>query len=84
MSDGKTLYTIRYGENVEEVNTQFYSADSRCLEDFASDCTPLPEGSTLVVSEPLDKLSNKWHEVPENSLVTIRNNAVSIDALIEK
>lgn len=71
MSDGQSLYTIRFGENVPHIHTQFYSTDSNCLEDFMTDSSSLPETSAMIVSEPLDKLSDKWEEVPKNSFVTI-------------
>jgi len=83
MSDGKNLYTIRFGENVEQTNTQFYSENSTCLEDFASKCTPLPKQSVVVVSEPLDGLTSKWNKVPENSFLKISNDEVIIQDLME-
>ena len=71
MSDGKNLYTFRYGENVANVHSQFYSTDAQCLGDFMDDCVSLPETSTIIVSEPLDELSEKWIEIPTSSFVTV-------------
>lgn len=79
-SDGKRLYTIRAADGVD-ANTQFYSNKPECLDDFEDNDTFLPDGSVLVVSEPLNDLSDKWEEVPAGSFVTIKNGDVDVQAL---
>lgn len=81
MSDGETLYTIRYGKNVK-ANTQFYSRNTECLSDFADNCLSLGTDSVLFVSEPLDSLSVNWTEVPENSFTRAKNGQVEIERLM--
>jgi len=80
ISDGKTLYTIRYGSKGTSVKTQFYSTDMSCTKDLGVDYS-IPQGGVIVVSEPLDRHSNKWTEVPENSFLTIKDGKVSVEKL---
>lgn len=81
LSDGESIYTIRYAEH-DKPKSQFYSDQNRCVEDFANESTRLPEDSVVIVSEPLDGLSDKWEEVPENSFTTIRDGKVSIETFM--
>ncbi len=76
MSDGRSLYTIRYATN-EEANTQFYSTDSNCMKDVSEHCDEMPSDGIVVVSEPLDQLGTKWNEVPKNSFLSICDGQVS-------
>lgn len=80
-SDGKTLYTLRYASGDEVIKTQFYSTDMSCLKDLNNVCTPLPDSGVILVSEPLDGLSDKWIEVPEKSFVSVNNGHVNIETL---
>ncbi|MBI1301203.1 MAG: class II glutamine amidotransferase [Alphaproteobacteria bacterium] len=81
VTDGKTLYTLRYASGLDSNKTQFYSTDTTCVEDMAGTCHKLPDGGVIVVSEPLDRSSDKWVEVPENGFTTIRAGNVKIDKL---
>lgn len=82
LSDGKKLYILRYSVG-ESTNSQFYSSNPDCFTDFLPGATEIPAGSTLVVSEPLDRLSDKWKEIPENSFVTIEGTDVKIEKFID-
>lgn len=81
VSDGNMLYAIRYGSGVEKVKSQFYTTDMSCLTDLNDKCRPLPKGGIIVVSEPLDRLSDKWIKIPEKSFITVKNGNISIDTL---
>lgn len=81
VSDGTKLYTIRYAAGKGAIKTQFYSTDMSCVQDIGNICTTLPDGGVIIVSEPLDPLSDKWEMVPENSFVTAENGDVSITPL---
>lgn len=78
LSDGKMLYTLRYA-NSDGANSQFYSQSPDCFVEFDPEATQIPPHSTLVVSEPLDRLSEKWVEIPENSFVRIDENQVIVE-----
>ena len=79
MSDGEKLYTVRTSHNVTP-HTQFYSTSPACMQDFTEDAF-LPKNSALVVSEPLNSLSDNWQEVPPGSFVTIAGGVVDVQAL---
>lgn len=79
LSNGTQLYTLRFSTKKELANSQFYSSQPECFTDFDSEATEIPAGSTLVVSEPLDRLSDKWTKIPENSFVTIENSDVKVE-----
>ena len=82
LSDGKTLYTTRYAENVTPL-TQFYSYDSNWVHDssYKSALKQSETESTIFVSEPLDRLDHKWIEVPDNSFTVTVGNQVQIENL---
>ena len=81
ISDGETLYTLRYASENEAIKTQFYSTDMSCLKDLNNACTALPDGGIIFVSEPLDRFDKKWTEVPENSFVSAKDGHVTIEEL---
>lgn len=81
LSDGKTLYTLRYSIG-EPAKTQFYSTDVESIHDLNTESDFVPEKSIIFVSEPLDSLSDKWIEVPENSFGTTKNGEVSFEEFI--
>ena len=80
-SDGDTVYTIRYASGDEQIKSQFYLTDMSCLKDLSNACTALSDGGVIIVSEPLDRLSDKWIEVPEQSFTTIKNGEILIQDL---
>jgi predicted glutamine amidotransferase len=80
-SDGINIYTIRYVSGNQLIKSQFYSTDMSCVKDLSGACTPLPKGGVIVVSEPLDRLGDKWVEIPENSYAVIGKGQVDIQYL---
>lgn len=81
LSDGDRLYTLRFSHN-EEAMTQFYSSDTECIQDFDDQFELMPQGSIVVVSEPLDKASDKWKPIPANTFATIEANQVSSETFL--
>lgn len=82
LSDGHKLYTLRYATDGEKPKTQFYSTEWDCFKDFGSVEKELPQKSVVIVSEPLDNLSDRWEKVPENSFLTIEDGHVQIEKFI--
>lgn len=80
ITDGDTLYTIRLATS-GHAKTQFYSTEIDCLIDLDFGDETLPEGSIVVVSEPLDTLSQKWKMIPENSFVILRHGQAQFEEL---
>jgi predicted glutamine amidotransferase len=82
VSDGKKVYSIRYGSGQTPTKSQFYSTDMSCAEDLGMDGAKLPQGGVVLVSEPLDQQSDKWIEVEQNSFVVIEDGKVEIERLM--
>lgn len=81
ISDGENLYTIRYFTPGATVRSQFYTKDMSLVVDVGGTAeeSELPDKGVVVVSEPLDRLSEHWIPVPESSFMTIRDNKVTIE-----
>ena len=82
ISDGTKLYTLRYSYN-EAPMTQFVSTDSRCMAEFEGGKPPIPSGSTIVVSEPLDNVSEKWTKIANNTFTTIYRNDINTEPFMD-
>lgn len=82
LSDGQTLYALRHATG-DKPKSQFYTTHSGWLHnidepDPSVDIRNIEE-NIIVVSEPLDRLDDKWIEIPENSFTTIRNNNIEVE-----
>ena len=82
LSDGQSLYTLRFSHN-EDAMTLFYSTDIHCFDDFEGSNSCMPNNSTVVVSEPLDKASEKWTEIPNNTFTTINGQSVNTETFFD-
>lgn len=83
ISDGVYLYTLRYSHN-EDPMTQFYSTDTACLKDFENQSVPeIPNGCTIVVSEPLDHVDRKWQAIDNNCFTVIKGNQVTTETFMK-
>jgi predicted glutamine amidotransferase len=80
MSDGKTLYTLRYSSG-ERCHSQYYSTHSDCMKEMDEESSAVPRNSVVVVSEPLDPSTELWHEMPPSSFATFRHGEVAIEPL---
>jgi glutamine amidotransferase len=81
LSDGHKLYTLRFAHN-EVAMTQFYSLDTDCFQDFDCKSDRMPNDSVVVVSEPLDKASDKWKPIPSNTFTTIVKQQVTSECFL--
>ncbi|MBI1300816.1 MAG: class II glutamine amidotransferase [Alphaproteobacteria bacterium] len=86
LSDGQKLYTLRYAYNTPS-KTQFFSAESGWIHERSGHKSEgksfSPEENIVVVSEPLDYLDNKWHELPDNSFTTIYDSDVHSETFMD-
>ena len=58
--------------------TLYHSHHIRGFRDIDGVYAPLPDGAVIVLSEPLDELSDHWEAVPESSLLMTENGSVTI------
>lgn len=79
VTDGQRLWAVRYSSN-NESRTLFHSSHLHALHDLDGTYGSLPSHATIVVSEPLDDLTEHWQEVPESSLLTVEQGTASVTA----
>lgn len=80
ISDGRSLYTIRYATG-EHVHSQYYSTHADCMKEINESNAVVPINSVVVVSEPLDQSMDHWKEMPVGSFATIRDGKIAIESL---
>ena len=79
LSNGDTLYALRYSSD-DNSKTLYHSTGTHCLREIDGGKATLPDDAILVVSEPLDSLSDHWLLVPERSVLVVRAGEVSTTA----
>jgi len=70
VADGGRLFGVRYSSSGSSP-TLYYSVHPHALRAGGGAEDLLPEGAVILVSEPLDEVSEHWREVPEATLVTV-------------
>lgn len=80
LSDGKSLYTIRYSSQ-KMVHSQYYSTHADCMKEINENSASVPPSSVVVVSEPLDQSMEHWKEMPVDTFATIRDGKIGIEQL---
>jgi len=83
LSDGETLYTLRYAEN-DKANSQFYSSEFNVCEttELSDEECPVAGDHIVVVSEPLDSLEGHWKEIPENTFGVIKDMEIFLETFL--
>lgn len=69
-TDGKRLWAVRYSSH-QQSPTLYHSRHTRALHDLDGTYAPLPDGAVIVLSEPLDELTEHWEAVPESTLLCV-------------
>jgi glutamine amidotransferase len=70
VSDGQRLFAVRYSSHGKS-RTLYHSRHLHALRDVNGAYDVLPDGGVVVVSEPLDELSEHWAEVPESTMLIV-------------
>lgn len=79
-SNGISLYAFRYA-SFGEPPSLYHSTSKAALQEASGDTYKLPEESVLIVSEPLDRVSEHWKAVPPSSALEIRPGFAEITPL---
>ena len=69
-TDGEALYAARHASHGPQPSL-YHNRPGTNLESASGQKIELPAGANLVLSEPLDDLSEHWIEVPESSWLAI-------------
>jgi len=75
VTNGRVIYALRYSSH-HESKTLFYSRNLRAIRELDGDYEAIPEGAQILVSEPLDSLSDDWKLVPESSFIIMQDGEV--------
>jgi glutamine amidotransferase len=75
ISDGERLYAFRYRSQGCPPSL-FHSTSLDALEDLHPSYGGFEEGAVAVVSEPLDGLTDHWHEISESTVAIVEGGAV--------
>ena len=80
ISDGKTLYAVRYASD-GEAPTLYYS---KAVEDLiglglaGEAAARLGPEARMIVSEPIGKLADAWVTVPQSSALRLRKGSIEV------
>jgi len=74
-TNGRTIYALRYSSHYES-KTLFYSRNLRAIHELNGDYEAIPEGAHILVSEPLDDLSEDWQPVSESQFIIMEDGTV--------
>ena len=80
-TDGQTLWAVRYSSH-NHSRTLYHSRHIHALCDIDGSYESLPEGALIVLSEPLDEMTDHWEAVPESSLLTVDGGVGSITEFV--
>ena len=75
VSDGQRLIAVRYSTHGQS-RTLYHSRHIHALRELDGGYDELPDGATVVVSEPLDNLAEHWAVVPESTLLIVERGLV--------
>lgn len=78
LSDGKQIFAIRYSTD-RDSNTLFHSRNPHALEEVINLAPGQDPEGVLVLSEPLDKVSEHWQEVPEATFLRTQMGKVILE-----
>ncbi len=78
-TDGSRLWTVRYSSN-NQSRTQYHSRHIHALRDIHGSYEAIPDGAVILLSEPLDELSEHWEAVPESSLLVVEDGTTTVSS----
>jgi glutamine amidotransferase len=76
-TDGKRFWSVRYSSN-NQSRTQYHSRHIHALREIHGTYETLPDGAVIVLSEPLDEMTEHWEAVPESSTVFVEDGRVTV------
>ncbi len=76
-TNGRAIYALRYSSH-RDSKTLFFSRNLRAIHELNGDYEAIPAGARILVSEPLDDLSEDWEPAPESSFIVMEKDAVTI------
>jgi glutamine amidotransferase len=82
-TDGERVFAVRYSSD-QNSPTLYHSRHMHALCALHDSYETLPDDAVVVLSEPLDDLTDHWDSVPESSFVTVDRGTVTIQPFVPK
>ena len=74
-TDGRRVFAVRYSSDHDSPSL-YHSRNLHALREVGHKTETLPDDGLLVLSEPLDDVSEHWQEVPESTALVISGGTV--------
>ncbi|MCA9319905.1 MAG: class II glutamine amidotransferase [Planctomycetes bacterium] len=81
LTDGSRLFAVRYASN-GDAPSLFHSLNLHALRECHGGSERFPGKGCVILSEPLDDVSQHWTEVPNGTFLTIEEGRVSSSAFV--
>jgi len=75
VSDGVRLFALRYSSS-RNSQTLYHSRNIHALREVGGSGEELSPDAVIVLSEPLDNVSEHWEEIPESTLLVIEPDGI--------
>jgi glutamine amidotransferase len=76
VSDGQRIFAVRYGSG-GRAPTLFHNRSTNALKEVGGQRAEIPDDAIVVLSEPLDHISDHWQEIPPSTLLVIEDQQVT-------
>ncbi|MEX0939072.1 MAG: class II glutamine amidotransferase [Pirellulales bacterium] len=76
VSDGQRIFAVRYGSG-DRAPTLFHNRSTTALKEVGGQRAEIPDDAIVVLSEPLDHISDHWEEIPPSTLLVIDDQKVT-------
>ncbi len=76
-SDGETIFALRYSSSGES-RTLYHSRNIQALREVGGEYEDLSPDAVIVLSEPLDDVSEHWEEIPESTLLVVKAGNIDV------
>jgi predicted glutamine amidotransferase len=70
VSDGERIFALRYS-SYRDSQTLYHSRNIHALREVGGECEEMSPDAVIVLSEPLDDISEHWEEIPESALLVV-------------
>lgn len=77
LSDGARIFALRYSSD-RQSQTLYHSRNIHALREVGGQSEELPSNGVIVLSEPLDSISDHWDEVPDWHLLTVEKDRIEL------
>ena len=76
LTDGKRVFAVRYASD-RDAPSLYHSRNLHAIQEVGGKTENLPADGLLILSEPLDAVSEHWVKVPESTALIVENSQVT-------